>query len=625
MSSFNQAVPGVPTLINSSSVLVTGNAASANALTVRQFGGGNVFSAQTTTGSTALFVGANGNVGVGTTSPQTALDVNGTVTAGASGTTGRTQVASDAIEIGSGRTVDGTSLIDFHSADATYGDFAFRILRNGGANGTVDLVHRGTGGFGYYTQEAAAHVWYTSNTEKMRLTAAGNVGIGTASPGYQLTVTSNIYNESSGGGFYGMNCGNLNGLIQGVYNGGSANPDGLANSDMFIGVNYNQQTGQRLAGTNHGVAQIQLVGANPGAGNIKFRCAAGGTGALASVPVIATITTTGVGIGTASPVAGLHCFSTTNASLTTNGSPGSGVVIGSDLDYGRNPGEYSPVLHFRQSYFTAGSGSISTGGIAGYKTVANGSFGGGLAFLYCADGATSLAQGMTLTATGRIGIGTTSPGNLLTVNNGTTDGTVLRLVGGNGASSLAGPSLDFSISNLPTYSGASIKSLNTYTDGGGQAAHLAFSTSNWNGSTGSNTERMRITNAGNVGIGTTNPSSYTLQVSGTIGATGDITAYFSDERLKTKTGLIESALEKVLSLEAFTYVPNDLAKSFGFEDSKQRVGLSAQSVQRVLPEAVCPAPFDADNASGQGYLTVQYDKLVPLLVEAIKELAGRGL
>jgi len=132
-----------------------------------------------------------------------------------------------------------------------------------------------------------------------------------------------------------------------------------------------------------------------------------------------------------------------------------------------------------------------------------------------------------------------------------------------------------------------------------------------------------VTTSGNVGIGTNNPSSYTLQVSGAIGATGDITAFFSDDRLKTKTGLIESALEKVLSLEAFTYVPNDLAKSFGFEDSKQRVGLSAQSVQRVLPEAVCPAPFDAENQSGQGYLTVQYDKLVPLLVEAIKELASR--
>jgi hypothetical protein len=77
MSTFNQLAPTVPTLINSSSVLVTGNAASANALTVRQFGTGNVFSAQTTTGSTALFVGANGNVGIGTTNPQYPLDIAG--------------------------------------------------------------------------------------------------------------------------------------------------------------------------------------------------------------------------------------------------------------------------------------------------------------------------------------------------------------------------------------------------------------------------------------------------------------------------------------------------------------------------------------------------------------------
>jgi hypothetical protein len=129
-----------------------------------------------------------------------------------------------------------------------------------------------------------------------------------------------------------------------------------------------------------------------------------------------------------------------------------------------------------------------------------------------------------------------------------------------------------------------------------------------------------LSTSNNVGIGTTNPSSFTLQVVGTIGSTGDFTVYYSDDRLKTKTGTIENALEKVLSLEAFTYVPNDLARSFGFNDSKQRVGLSAQSVQRILPEAVCPAPFDADNQSQQGYLTIQYEKLVPLLVEAIKEL-----
>jgi hypothetical protein len=142
-----------------------------------------------------------------------------------------------------------------------------------------------------------------------------------------------------------------------------------------------------------------------------------------------------------------------------------------------------------------------------------------------------------------------------------------------------------------------------------------FSTSNASGQVG-----LFVSSTSNVGIGTTNPSSFTLQVIGTIGSTGDFTVYYSDDRLKTKTGRIENALEKVLSLEAFTYVPNELAKSFGFQDSRQRVGLSAQSVQKVLPEAVCPAPFDADNQSQQGYLTIQYEKIVPLLVEAIKEL-----
>jgi hypothetical protein len=119
-----------------------------------------------------------------------------------------------------------------------------------------------------------------------------------------------------------------------------------------------------------------------------------------------------------------------------------------------------------------------------------------------------------------------------------------------------------------------------------------------------------------VTIGT---GSYTLQVSGTIGASGDITALYSDERLKTKTGTIKNALDKVCSLDTFTYRNNELAQSFGFKDDYQRVGVSAQQVQKVLPEAVRPAPFDAENQSGQNYLTVQYEKLVPLLIEALKE------
>ena len=123
--------------------------------------------------------------------------------------------------------------------------------------------------------------------------------------------------------------------------------------------------------------------------------------------------------------------------------------------------------------------------------------------------------------------------------------------------------------------------------------------------------------SGFVGVGTTSQTTalYQVAVGGSIGATGDVYTFYSDERLKTKTGQIEGALDKVCSLDAFTYVPNDLAKEIGAcADEIQRIGVSAQKLKAVLPEAVGPAPFNPE------YLTVQYDKIVPLLIEAIKEL-----
>jgi hypothetical protein len=141
-------------------------------------------------------------------------------------------------------------------------------------------------------------------------------------------------------------------------------------------------------------------------------------------------------------------------------------------------------------------------------------------------------------------------------------------------------------------------------------------------------EVMTLSHAspGNVGILTTNPTSYTLQVTGTIGASADITAFTSDERLKTKTGALTNALDKVCSLDTFTYTHNDLARSYGFTDKRQYVGLSAQQIKLVQPEVVRIAPFDSDTVdgverskSGQDYMTVQYERLVPLLIEALKE------
>jgi len=113
-----------------------------------------------------------------------------------------------------------------------------------------------------------------------------------------------------------------------------------------------------------------------------------------------------------------------------------------------------------------------------------------------------------------------------------------------------------------------------------------------------------------------------------ISSSNNVTSYYSDERLKTKTGNIENALDKVESLDAFYYVENELARELGYTNEEQQVALSAQDVQKVMPEVVTLAPVDSIinedgklvSKSGENYLTVDYAKMVPLLVQAIKEL-----
>ena len=138
---------------------------------------------------------------------------------------------------------------------------------------------------------------------------------------------------------------------------------------------------------------------------------------------------------------------------------------------------------------------------------------------------------------------------------------------------------------------------------------------------------MTIISNGNVGIGITNPSQK-LHVQGEIYSTGEITAFYSDERLKTKISTINNPLSIVNKLNGFYYIPNEIATKYGINKNKIEIGLSAQDVQKVLPELVKLAPFDAAtneageiiSKSGEKYLTISYERLVPVLVEAIKEL-----
>jgi hypothetical protein len=122
---------------------------------------------------------------------------------------------------------------------------------------------------------------------------------------------------------------------------------------------------------------------------------------------------------------------------------------------------------------------------------------------------------------------------------------------------------------------------------------------------------------GSFGVGTAASGT-----SGEIRATNNVTAFYSDARLKDFKGTIPNALNKVLALNGYYFTENETAKKLGYDNDGLQVGVSAQEVEAVLPEVVTDAPINA-NFEGADYKTVYYDKLVPLLIEAIKELSDK--
>lgn len=115
-----------------------------------------------------------------------------------------------------------------------------------------------------------------------------------------------------------------------------------------------------------------------------------------------------------------------------------------------------------------------------------------------------------------------------------------------------------------------------------------------------------------------------LNVTGTIVCNNDIWAFASDERLKENVRPIKDALSKLHQITGILY--NFKKGNAGkFDPSREHMGVLAQEAQHVAPQTVGPAPFDThdvtgESLSGENYLTVQYDKLVALVIEAVKEL-----
>jgi hypothetical protein len=126
------------------------------------------------------------------------------------------------------------------------------------------------------------------------------------------------------------------------------------------------------------------------------------------------------------------------------------------------------------------------------------------------------------------------------------------------------------------------------------------------------TMKMIIEAGGDVGIGTTNPG-YKLQV-GNIGdgsqARANAWNVFSDVNLKRDLTRLTNPLTIIERLTGYYFYWNT-----GIDQSRQ-IGFSAQEVNEVLPEVV--------SKGEDGYLSMEYSKITPLLVEAIKELKAEN-
>lgn len=244
------------------------------------------------------------------------------------------------------------------------------------------------------------------------------------------------------------------------------------------------------------------------------------------------------------------------------------------------------------------------------------------------------AEAVRFTSTGNVGIGTSSPGAKLHVAGDIY--TPNALVTGSDANGWG---------RIANSGGAFFIQAGSLNSGSATAQPIVF-TNMFGGA-----ERMRITAAGNVGIGTNSPSyklevagdirlasggdlrlsaaasgndvamfndagdlywnnglalmylsaTGSLTVAGSITAGGNVTAY-SDARLKTDLTRIEGALDKVEKLVGYTFTRVD--------SGERQTGLLAQDVQAVLPEAV---------VEGE-HLSVAYGNMLGLIVEAIKEL-----
>lgn len=487
--------------------------------------------------------------------------------------------------------------------------------------------------------------------EAVRISAAGNVGIGTTSPGYKLDVqglarvSSNVgqvsgtpllqlVNGTSNMGFFiNLPSGNYNGCVSAGDHAILAGMNAVDTASLVLGNWGNSNAGIKIdksgnigVGTGTPSYRLDVSGKARFASNVISQTAgarlqiADFDGTIdSSMYAIAQITQNSAGVSTWSNQACL-AFVRSGNFIT-----GLGFAQGSNV-FGIGQGQGSSIA-FTPSWLAINqSGNVGIGTTSpGYKMDVSGTL-----------NATTIYQGGATLASTYLSIangGTLS--NALTIQEATgntgnaSQGTLtLKHNNSGGSSSIVFTSAvnagsDYAYIRYQDQDNSTYFPLQT---GTAECSRLTIGVENDTVDTNGETLVLKgaygivydanrhFFTTGNVSIGSNDARGYKLYVQGQIYASDDITA-FSDITAKSNLEIIHDPLTKIQQLNGYTY---DMIKETPTltKITPRYTGIIAQELEKVLPEAV--------HKDTEGKLSVAYGNLAGLFVECIKELTNQN-